>query len=64
MNTTQTFTTRRQKASSLASAMGITLSMLFSINVLATQPAADAQMAAQAAANAKLACATGRVQQS
>lgn len=64
MNTTQAFTTSRQKASSFALALSITLSMLFSINVLATQPAADAQMAAQAAANAKLACATGRVQQS
>ena len=62
MNTTQAFTTSRQKASSFALAMSITLSMLFSINVLATQPAADAQMAAQT--NAKLACATGRVQQS
>lgn len=64
MNPTQAFTTRHQKASSFALAMSITLSMLFSINVLATQPAADAQMAAQTTANAKLACATGRVQQS
>ena len=57
MNTTQAFTTSRQKASSFALAMGITLGMLFSINVLATQPGVDAQMAAQAAAHAKLACA-------
>ena len=64
MNTSQTFTTRRQQATSAALALSITLGMLFSINLLATQPAADAQMAAHAAANAKLACATGRVQQS
>ena len=64
MNTTQAFTTRRQKASSLALAMSITLGMLFSINVLATQPGAEAQMAAQAAAQAKWACAKVGAQQS
>jgi ABC-type lipoprotein release transport system permease subunit len=64
MNTTQTFTTSRQQATSAALALGITLGMLFSINVLAMQPGAEAQMAAQAAANAKMACVGARAQQS
>ena len=64
MNPTQAFTTSRQQASSAALAFTITVGILFSINVLATQPAADAQMAAQAAANAQLACVSPRAQQS
>lgn len=53
MNTTQTFTTRRQQATSAALALSITLGMLLSINLLATQPAAESQMAASAATNAQ-----------
>ncbi len=53
MNTTQTFTTRRQQATSAALALSITLGMLLSINLLATQPAADSHMAASGATNAQ-----------
>ena len=51
MNTTQAFTTPRQQATSAALALSITLGMLLSINLLATQPAAEAQLAAGHKAN-------------
>jgi hypothetical protein len=53
MNTTQTFTTRRQQATSAALALSITLGMLLSINLLATQPVAESHLAANAATNAQ-----------
>ena len=51
MNTTQAFTTPRQQATSAALALSITLGMLLSINLLATQPAAELQLAASAGSN-------------
>ena len=51
MNTTQAFTTPRQQATSAALALSITLGMLLSINLLATQPAADSHLAASASSN-------------
>ena len=63
MNTTQAFTTtRRQQATSAALAASITLGMLLSINLLATQPAADAQLAA--AHKAKVQTVSGAVRNS
>ena len=60
MSTHPTFMNTRQQASAAALALGLTLSMLFSINLLATQPAADAQMAATAASNAQVVSRTPR----
>ena len=54
MSTNPTFMNTRQQASAAMLAIGMTLSMLFSINLLATQPATDAQMAAAAASNAQV----------
>lgn len=54
MSTNPTFMNTRQQASAALLALSLTLSMLFSINLLATQPAADAQMAAAAASNAQV----------
>ena len=51
MNTTQTFTTPRQQATNAALAVSITLGMLLSINLLATQPAAQSQLTASASSN-------------
>lgn len=48
--TTPQFIQPRQQFSALALAATVTLGMLLSVNMLATQPAADAQMAAAASA--------------
>lgn len=45
-----TFIQTRQQLSALALSATLTLGMLMSVNLLATQPAADAQMAAAASA--------------
>lgn len=45
-----TFLQARQQAGALALSVAVTFGMLLSMNVLATQPAADAQMAAAASA--------------
>ncbi len=50
MSTHPTFMNTRQQASAAVVALSLTLSMLFSIDLLATQPTAEAQMAAAAAA--------------
>ena len=55
-----TFTTMRQQASAVALAASLTLGMLLSIHLLATQPAADAQMAAKAASQAQVVSRTPR----
>ena len=60
MTTNPTFTNTRQQAGAAVLALGLTLSMLFSINLLATQPAAEAQMAAGAASNAQMVSRTPR----
>lgn len=63
MNTTQAFTTRSQQATSAALAVSITLGMLLSINLLATQPAAEAQLAAAHKANVQtVSCAVHNAQ--
>ena len=53
-------TPMRHQASAAALAAGLTLCMLLSINLLATQPAADTQMAAKAAAQAQAVSRTQR----
>ena len=60
MSTNPTFMNTRQQASAAVLALSLTLSMLFSINLLATQPATDAQMAAAAASNAQVVSRTPR----
>ena len=56
------FIKTRQQFSALALSATVTLGMLLSVNMLATQPAADAQMAAAASApQAQLKTATPRV---
>ena len=55
-----TFITMRQQASAAALAASLTLGLLFSINLLATQPAPDTQMAAKAAAQAQAVSRTQR----
>ena len=62
MTTNPTFTNTRQQAGAAVLALGLTLSMLYSINQLATQPAAEAQIAAAAAAasNAQMVSRTPR----
>jgi hypothetical protein len=60
--TQPTFIQARQQFSALALAATMTLGMLLSVNMLATQPAEDAQMAAAASApQAQLKTATPRV---
>ena len=49
--TQPTFTNIRQQAGAAGLALSLTLGMLLSVNLLATQPAEDAQMAAAAAAS-------------
>ena len=56
----QTFSTIRQQASAAALALSLTLAMLLSVNLLATQPTADAQMAGVAASSAQSAQQTHR----
>ena len=60
MSTNPTFMNTRQQAGAAVLALSLTLSMLFSINLLATQPATDAQMAAAAASNAQVVSHTPR----
>ena len=54
MSTHPTFMNTRQQASAAVVALSLTLSMLFSIDLLATQSAAEAQMAAATASNAQV----------
>jgi hypothetical protein len=49
--TANPFSSTRQQAGAAVLALGLTLGMLFSVNLLATQPASDAQMASSAASN-------------
>ena len=60
MSTHPTFMNTRQQAGAAALALSLTLSMLFSINLLATQPAVEAQLAAAAASNAQVVSRTPR----
>jgi hypothetical protein len=60
MNTHPTFMSTRQQASAAVMALSLTLTMLFSIDLLATQPAADAFVAAAAASNAQVVSRTPR----
>lgn len=55
MNRTSTFSNTRQQATAATLALSLTLGMLLSINILATQPADEAQMAATAASGAQAA---------
>ena len=58
-----TFSNTRQQASAAALALSATLVMLLSVNLLATQPATEAQMAATAASSAQAAQQTPRLPQ-
>ncbi len=64
IHTAQTpFSNTRQRTGAAAVALSLTLGMLFSVNLLATQPAADAHMAATAASNAQVVSRTPRAPQ-
>lgn len=58
-----TFSNTRQRTGAAALALSLTLGMLFSVNLLATQPAADAHMAATAASGAQVVSRTPRAPQ-
>ena len=58
-----TFSNTRQQASAAALALSLTLGMLLSVNLLATQPAAVAHMAAASASGAQAAQQTTRAPQ-
>ena len=62
-NTTKSFSNTRQQAGAAALALCLTLGMLFSVNQLATRPAADAQMASSAASNPQMVSRAARAPQ-
>ena len=62
-NTTKPFSNTRQQAGAAALALCLTLGMLFSVNLLATQPASDAQMASSAASNPQVVSRAARAPQ-
>lgn len=60
MTTTNTFSNTRQQAGAFALSLALTVGMLASVNMLATQPAHDALMAAAASAPQAAAAAAPR----
>jgi len=61
--TTKPSSHTRQQAGAAALALCLTLGMLFSVNLLATQPASDAQMASSAASNPQVVSRAARAPQ-
>jgi hypothetical protein len=62
-NTAKPFSNTRQQAGAAALAVCLTVGMLFSVNLLATQTSGDAQMASGAASNPQVVSRAARAPQ-